>query len=64
MMKLLESKGADYTLTSILGFTPVHSAVDSDSVLSLAYLYYQKKVNFEAKTISDLTPFLFSVSLK
>jgi hypothetical protein len=64
MLKLLETKGADYTIQSIIGFSPIHIAIENEAILSLAYFYYEKKLDFEIKTKQGLSPFLFAVATK
>lgn len=64
MIKLLEQKGASYSVKSIMGFSPIHMAVENEAVLSLAYFYYQKNLNFEEKTNQGYTPLLLAISLK
>jgi hypothetical protein len=64
MLKLLETKGGDYSISSRIGLFPVHSAIENDSILVLAYLYYEKKIDFEVKTKQGLTPFLFAIRIK
>jgi ankyrin repeat protein len=63
MLKLLESKGADYSIQSMMGFSPIHMAIENDAILSLAYFYYEKKLNFEIRTRQGYTPLLFAISI-
>lgn len=63
-MQYLESKGACYAQRSVFGFTPIHSAIESDSILALAHMYYQKNLNFEEKMNDGKTPLLYAVFLK
>jgi ankyrin repeat protein len=63
MLELLESKGADYSIKSIMGFSPIHMAIENDAILSLAYFYYKKKLDFEVRTKQGHTPLLFAVSI-
>ena len=62
MLKLLESKGGDYSIQSIMGFSPIHMAIENDAIISLAYFYYKKKLDFEVRTRQGYTPLLFAVS--
>lgn len=64
MIQLLEQKGASYSVKSIMGFNPIHMAIENEAILSLAYFYYEKKLNFEEKTSQGYTPLLLSISLK
>ena len=63
-MKFLESKGASYNKKSVFGFTPIHSAIESDAILALAYMFYCKKLNFEEEINDGKTPLLYSIFLK
>lgn len=64
MLRLLDSKGADFSNQSILGFTPIHSAVENEAILSLAYFYHEKNLSFEGRTKQGYTPFLLAISQK
>ena len=64
LLKLLELKGGDYSVRSKIGLSPVHTAVENQAILVLAYLYYEKKCDFEMRCNQGRTPFLYSIRLK
>jgi hypothetical protein len=64
MMDLLDKKGADFYSLSDMGYSVIHTAIEHNSIHSLAYFYYQKCIDFEIRNAHDMTPFLYAVNQK
>jgi hypothetical protein len=61
MITLLDIKGADFYSVSDLGFSIIHTAIENNSIHSLAYFKYQKFLDFEMRNSYKMTPYLYAV---
>lgn len=62
MIELLDKKGADFYSSSDLGFSIIHTAIEHNSIYSLAYFKYEKFLDFEIRNSFEMTPYLYSVN--
>lgn len=62
MMRLLDKKGADFYSLSDMNFSIIHTAIEHNSIHSLAYFKYEKFLDFEIKNAFEMTPYLYAVN--